>query len=130
MHEFKSVVSMLDSNVYGHHLPVPLKISELYKDSDRRMICILADEIKVHCALMPKGGGEYMILLHKHLRDKLKLSLGDEVMVKLEKDESEYGMPLPEELSELWDIDPDAFDVFHTLTKGKQRSLIYQIGQG
>ena len=130
MPNFKSIVSVLDSNVYGHYLTVPRKVSDQYRDTDRRMVAIIGGKVKIHCALMPKGKSEYMILLHKHIRKKLQISLGDEVEVNLEKDESEYGMPLPEELSELWDIDPDAFQVFHTLTKGKQRTLIYQIGQG
>ena len=130
MIEFTATVEMLDSSVYGHHLHVPNELMAEYQYTDRRMVCLLNDLTEIHCALMPKGNGDFMILLHKHLRNKLGISLGDKVNVKMAKDESEYGMPLPDELTELWEIDPDAYKVFHTLTKGKQRSIIYLIGKG
>ncbi|MEE9374311.1 MAG: YdeI/OmpD-associated family protein [Saprospiraceae bacterium] len=126
---FNSTVAMLDSQVYGYYLTVPKKISSQYQSTDRRMICVLNVDVKIHCALMPKSNGEYMILLNKELRKKLNLKLGDTLMIQLEKDNSEYGMVLPEELVELWEIDPDGYRVFHTLTKGKQRALIYQMSQ-
>ena len=121
---------MLDSAVYGHHLDVPAAIVAPFLNTDKRMICTLNDIVTIHCALMPKGNGQYMILLQKDLRKKLKVGLGDKIKVQMIKDESEYGMPLPEELAELWSIDPDADKVFHTLTKGKQRTLIHMISQG
>ncbi len=130
MPSFNAIVAILDSNVYGHYLTVPKLISDKFIGTDRRMVAVLNGTMKIHCALMPKGGGEYMILLHKHIRTRLDIALGDQVIVDLEKDGCEYGMELPEELAELWSIDSDAYDVFHTLTKGNQRSLIYQIGQG
>jgi hypothetical protein len=130
MPSFTSTVALLDSNVYGHYLTVPKSISDKYQDTDRRMVAILNETLKIHCALMPKGEGEYMILLHKQIRKTLNLVIGNEVSVNIEKDTSEYGMPLPEELEELWIIDPDAIELFHKLTKGKQRSLIYMIGKG
>ena len=130
MIEFTSVVSMLDSAVYGHYLPVPPQVSKQFKNTDRRVKCILNGKVNIHCALMPKGEGAYMILMHKDLRKKLNAALGDSVRIQLEKDTTEYGIPLSEELKELWEIDPEAYEVFHTLTKGKQRSLIYIVNQG
>lgn len=43
----------------------------------------------------------------------------------IEKDLSEYGMPMPEELQELLDQDEDAWLLFKKLSAGKQRTLIY-----
>jgi hypothetical protein len=131
IHEFISEVSMLEnSSVYGHHLPVPTHISDKFNNTDRRVVCIFNDEIKHQCALMPSSQGYYMILLQKRIREKLNVNLGDQIKVKIEKDQSEYGLPVPEELYELWAIDPDADAIFHILTKGKQRTLIHMISQG
>ena len=94
------------------------------------MMCTFNGEVEHNCALMPSGRGTYMITLHKALRKKLKIGLGDVVKVEMTKDDSEYGMPVPEELGELFEIDPDGDKIFHSLTKGKQRSLIYMISQG
>ena len=49
--------------------------------------------------------------------------------IELEKDNSKYGMPLPNELKTAWELDEEGYEVFHTLTIGKQRSLVYQIGK-
>ena len=130
MIQFNATVSMLDSSVYGYHLPVPLDIADQFKNTDRRMICIFNKSVKHNCALMSSGKGTYMITLHQAIRKKLNIDLGDLVKVEMKKDDSDYGMPLPDELFELWQIDPDANQLFHQLTKGKQRSLIYIISQG
>ena len=129
MIKFTAIVSMLDSSVYGYHLPVPSEVMEPFKDTDRRVIARFNGHIETHCALMPKGEGEYMILLHKELRKKLGIELGDTVDVKIQKDTSKYGMPIPEEMKEMLAIDPEADQHFHQLTPGKQRSLLYMIGK-
>jgi len=130
MIEITATVSMLDSSVYGYHLPVPQYVSDQFKNTDRRLMCIFNGGVQHNCALMPSGKGAYMITLHIALRKKLNVDLGDVVKVEMVKDDSEYGMPVREELKELFEIDPDADTIFHTLTKGKQRSLIYMISQG
>ncbi|MGB3801747.1 MAG: YdeI/OmpD-associated family protein, partial [Lewinella sp.] len=49
------------------------------------------------------------------------------VKLELRPDDSDYGMPLPPEVGELWGLDPKARDVFHILSPGNQRNLLYQI---
>ena len=38
-------------------------------------------------------------------------------------------MPLPDELKTAWDLDEDGHRVFHSLTMGKQRTLIHMVGK-
>ena len=130
MFQFKATVSMLDSSVYGYHIPVPEEIGDEFKNTGRRVVCQFNDTIEHRCALMSSGKATYMITLHKALRKKLRIELGNVLSVAVAKDNSEYGMDLPDELFELWQIDPDTDQVFHSLSKGKQRSLIYLISQG
>jgi uncharacterized protein YdeI (YjbR/CyaY-like superfamily) len=78
---------------------------------------------------MPDGKGHFFITISKEVRKKYDLEEGDEVTLEISPDNSEYGMPLPEELAELWALDEEAYDVFHTLTSGKQRGLIYVIAK-
>ena len=63
------------------------------------------------------------------LRTELGLTVGDTVDVVLEKDESKYGMPMPEELQEVLNQDPEGDKLFHTLTAGKHRSMMYYIAK-
>ena len=60
---------------------------------------------------------------------KVGVIIGSEIEVILKPDESKYGIPLPEEMEELLKMDEEANHIFHTLTKGKQRSLLYIIGK-
>jgi uncharacterized protein YdeI (YjbR/CyaY-like superfamily) len=78
---------------------------------------------------MPRGDGTHFININKELRDQLKLRVGMEVTATLQKDESKYGLPIPEELQELLIQDPEGDRLFHALTPGKQRSLIYIVGK-
>ncbi len=126
---FVAVIENFDSNLWHFYLMVPDKIAQpLVKGKDRRVICTFNEKETVHCALMPKGGGGFFILVNKKLRDKLKLKEGLEVKVSLEKDSSEYGMPMPEELAELMKLDDEGDALFHALTPGKQRTLMYIVG--
>lgn len=78
---------------------------------------------------MPLGDGNFFINVNKQLRNKLKVNDGDEICVSLVKDESEYGLPLPDEFKELLEQDSLGNTIFHALTAGKQRTLLYIIGK-
>jgi uncharacterized protein YdeI (YjbR/CyaY-like superfamily) len=78
---------------------------------------------------MPQGKGDFFVNTNKELRKKAKLALGDKVDIQLEKDTTKYGMLLPKELETAWELDEEGHAIFHTLTMGKQRSLVYQIGK-
>lgn len=108
---------------------IPEEIAEQFMENDRRVICTFSDEVKSHAALMPAGNGRYFINVNKEIQKKLKLVEGADVAVCLETDDSKYGIPMPEEMDELLKIDDEASGWFHSLTMGKQRSLLYLIGK-
>jgi hypothetical protein len=70
-----------------------------------------------------------MIIVNKARRDRLGIAGGDKVSVVLEADDSKYGMPMPAELREVLKQDRQGSRLFHSLTPGKQRSMLYYIGK-
>ena len=119
-----------EGNVWDVAIYIPLdEAKEYLEHKDRRVLCTINGENTFHCALMPQGNGDFFINTNKELRKKAALELGNTVDIILEKDTSIYGMPLPAELKTAWELDPEGHEVFHTLTMGKQRSLVYQIGK-
>jgi uncharacterized protein YdeI (YjbR/CyaY-like superfamily) len=66
--------------------------------------------------------------VNKKLRERLKLTDGTEVNVTLRKDDSKYGLPMPEELQEVLNTDQEGNDLFQALTPGKKRSLLHIVG--
>lgn len=126
---FTAILEKFNSNLWGYHICVPNVVSEVFLGKNaKRVVCRLNDQVEFQCALMPKGDGSYFININKKLRDALRLQIGSPVHATLRRDDSEYGLPMPEELAELLLQDEDGHALFHALTPGKQRNLLYIIG--
>lgn len=113
-----------------HFIPVEAKVGETFekKNGSRRVVCTINGSESFQCALLPSDG-DFVIVVNKVKRDKLKIVAGDKITVELAEDDSRYGLPMPEELKEVLNQDPDGDQVFHSLTPGKQRSILYFIGK-
>lgn len=119
-----------DSPLWGFHFMIPLDIAtQFITKKDKRVICDINGLFKLHCALMSDGKGGFFIMINKQLKKKLDLIQGQTVTLELEKDNSKYGMPMPEEFLELLALDPDGDKLFHKLTPGKQRALIHIVAK-
>lgn len=126
---FTAEMGRFNSNLWYFYIPVTAKQAEPFIEGrDRRVMCTLNETETFACALMPMGTGGYFFNVNKKIRSKLKLEEGSRVKVTMRKDQSEYGMPVPEEMKELLEQDEEGSNLFHALTAGKQRSLIYIAG--
>jgi hypothetical protein len=124
--DFVSKLDKFDSDLWGFHLEVPDDVAEHYtKLTGRRVVATLMGAESFHCAIMHWSSGRSFININKKLRNSLGLVLGQAVHVSLEADQSKYGLPMSEEFEEALRQDDDASEVFHELTPGKQRTLIY-----
>jgi hypothetical protein len=127
--DFTSTLENFHTNLWHFHTPVPENIALQFIDGDnKRIICQLNDLPPYHAALM-KSKEYWFILINKSYREKLLISEGDKFTVSIEKDFSEYGHDMPEELKVLLDQDEIGNQYFHELTKGKQRSLVYLVSK-
>lgn len=112
-----------------HFLVVEKSVVEKMKfeGKSKRVLCSIRGTEPFQCALMPWGDIFY-IMVNKKRRTELGLEVGETVDIELEKDESKYGLPMPEEFREVLNQDPEGDKLFHSLTEGKMRSLLYFIG--
>ena len=124
-----SQATLTRSGTGWYFLNFPPEIGELFETGSptRRVVCTLNESHTYQCALMPNKG-VFSIGVSKVIREKLGLAEGDLVKVRLEQDTSTYGAPMPEEFQEVLNQDDEGDRLFHALTAGKQRSLIYLIG--
>ncbi len=128
--EYTGKLENFNTKLWTYHVKVPKPIALHFLDlGDKRVVATLNDSLTFQCAIMPAGDGVYFIFMNKKNRDQLKLKEGSKVVVRLEKDESEYGLPFPEELKELLEQDKEANKLFQALTPGKQRTMIYIVSQ-
>ena len=127
---FLSRLERFDSDLWMFHIMIPDDIVQPFlQEGHKRVVCEIEGLESFHCALMPKGDGQYFINLNKERRKKLGLHLGAEINVQLKIDQSKYGLPMPEELGELLKMDEEGNYIFHQLTPGKQRTLIHIVGK-
>ena len=125
------LVTSGDKPVYHYLLVEKVWVAPLgFTGNIRRVVCTINGELTFQCSLMPNGKGQYYISVNKENRDKLGLIPGDRVQVHLKRDQSKYGLPMPEEFQAVLDQDPGGDKLFHALTNGKQRSLLYFVGKG
>ena len=117
------------SKTSSYYLPVTSEIADRFETDGktRRVVCTLNDSHTFQCALMPNKG-RFTIGVAKPIREKLRLNEGDTVSVRIEPDKSKYGAPMPEDLEEVLRQDPEGDRLFHALTAGMRRSLLYYIG--
>ncbi len=109
-----------------HYILLDAKlVTKLTKDNNKRVICTINKTEKLHCAIMPKKDGGHFVMIGAAICKKLKLKVGAEIEVSFVIDKTEYQFAMPEELKEVLDTDEEANKIFHTLTPGNQRGLIY-----
>ncbi len=128
--EFRARVENFNSKLWSYHIKVPQAIAMHFKEEGiKRLLCTINDNIKLQCAIMPAGDGVYFINLNKKVRDQMKLKEGSQVSIKLERDDSEFGLPFPVELEEVLEQDKSGKEYFYKLTPGKQRNILHAVGQ-
>lgn len=126
---FTAILERSDNKLWGAHLLVPGPVVvKLSGKDDRRVACRLNGSEEYQCAMLPQGNGTFVITVNKSRRERLGISFGAGVRVELRRDESTYGLPMPEEFSELLRQEKKGNTLFHALTKGRQRVLLYIIG--
>lgn len=120
---------VFEGDLWGGHLILEADwVTELLTDGNRRVLCAIKGAPAIHAALMPMRG-QYFILVNKQLRAKLGLVPGQTVPITLEKDLSEFGMPVPDEMVEVFAQDESAYSHFMALTPGKQRALLHIVSK-
>src|SRR4030095_4087381 len=126
---FKSILTKSTGEYGGLYFPVPETVAMQFEKQNgtRRVVCTANGKLTFQCAVLPHSKGFY-IGTNKASRDTLGIKPGDKVELELKKDESKYGLPMPEEFAEVLKQDPEGDKLFHSLTPGKQRSILWFVG--
>lgn len=127
--QFISILEKFQKNkVWSYHFKIPESIAAEILKKSKRVICTINNETTYQCGLLSAGELGYFINVNAMIRKKAGLSLQDEVQLNLRRDSSKYGLPVPEVFQEFLKQDIVFKKYFHSLTKGKQRTLIHRIG--
>lgn len=113
-----------------HYILVDKDLVEKFKHiGDKRALCRLNDQVEFHCAFLPKKEGGYFVNIGSTICKKLKIKEGSLVTATFSVDKTEYQFEMPEEMIEVLNLDSEANHIFHSLSSGNQRGLIYLVTQ-
>ena len=102
------------------YIEIPAKLARQLSDSKKgfRVKGKLDDYEFSMIALLPMGGGDFIMALNAAMRKAIKKQKGAIVQVKMEVDLNE--IKPPEELIECLQDEPEALEYFNSLAKGHQ----------
>ena len=95
METFTAQLEKDDSDLYHFFFRVPDEVAEKFISPDnKRVVCVANSKIKFHCALLGDGAGGRIMTFNQNRVKKLGLRTGESFEIQMEKDNSEYGMPI------------------------------------
>ncbi|GAB3202589.1 hypothetical protein ABID22_002712 [Pontibacter aydingkolensis] len=126
--KYKTCINKLSHLLGMHYLEVPQEVvQQLGGKYNVRLLCTINNSLTFQGGLVALGNGSGYISINNKRLKQLALQAGSDVWVKLEKDESKYGMEVPEELEELLQQDLEGRKRFDGLTPGRQRYIIHYV---
>lgn len=129
MKSFTTTLDVLNSPIWGYHLPIPPEIAEEFKTKGiKRVVCEVNGKLKIHSAIL-SSNGYYYVLINKQNVKQLGLVKDEPIVVSLTEETAKYGMPMAEEMQEVFAQEPEALNYFDKLTPGKQRNLIHLVNK-
>jgi hypothetical protein len=121
---FKTHIDKL-SYLKTFYLEVPASIVKKIGGIGKvRLICEVNKALSFQCGLMSLPEGKAYISINSKRMKELGVENGDTVAVILTEDESEFGVDVPEELTELFKQDPEGKRRFDLLKPGMQRYIL------
>lgn len=95
---------------------------------EKRLRCTIKKQ-SFHCAVIKHKKGGYYINIGQETLKKIGVTEGMSVKPVFSKDTSPHQFKTVAELDEVLKTDPEAKDVFDSLTEGGKRSLLYLVAQ-
>lgn len=125
--EVDTVVNNFGGDFLNLYIPIPAwSVADLPVVKMSRLLCEI-NGFEFPCALRPAEGGDFYITLSKEKAKKSQVVEGSQLKAKLKMDDSEYGFPMPEELTEVLAQDPEGKIVFEAMKPGHRRGYLHYI---
>ena len=105
---FSAQIERFDVDAAWHFLAIPAEhVADVREAGDGRYVITVNDAVTWHCGLLPTGDGRWFVAVSKAKIKAAQTTFGGWVHVDLAVDKSKYGMPIPEDLQDMLDDDPE-----------------------
>lgn len=120
--------AVIDQSGGMHFINISASMADKFiKKRIKRCIATLNGTSNLHVALQSRKEGGYFIYISKRVLKELNLKKGMTVQLELKEDQSTFKFEEAEEWNEVLATDNKAKTIFHQLTPGNQRSILYLI---
>jgi hypothetical protein len=108
------------------YIEIPADIAQQMKPGHKKSFRVrgMLDAFPVNgMALMPMGGGNFIMALKAEVRKGIHKHAGAMLQVRLEVD-NDFKVEMPDDLQECFDFEPEAFEFFNSLAKSHREYFI------
>lgn len=128
IYDFSAAIERLDGDWAWDFVEVPADILKEILAKKWKRLCVSIQDLPTHSgALLPLSKGRRGIMISQARQKEMGLFQGAWVQLRVWEDRSKYGMPVPEELQELFEFDPDIEKAFQMLLPGRRRNYLHLI---
>ena len=109
------------------YVEIPAKVAEKLNPGERRSFRVKGrlDKLAVKAlALIPIGGGDFVIPLNAEMRKSLAKGKGDRLVMEIALDKNPDPIPMPEDLLQCLQDEPKAIKAFEALPGSHQKYYI------
>ena len=130
MLKFKTVIHKYDTNgekTGWNYIEIPAALAEKICPGSKRSFRVKGyiDKVAVEAmAMVPVGGGDFILPLKKELRKALRKEKGAPVVAALEKDDNPDPFPPPADFKECLEDEPEAKRTFFALPRSHQHYFV------
>jgi len=111
-------------------VPVPTEVSRRIGRRGRIAVRGSVNTEPIVGSFQPDGAGGHVMVVNRSIRDALGVAAGDEVQIRVEVDESERRVTVPDELETLLVRDQHSRSAFEALSFSHQKEFTDWISDG
>ncbi|WP_336517426.1 YdeI/OmpD-associated family protein [Pollutibacter soli] len=130
MIRFKALIKKYDANgekTCWTYIEIPQKVADKINPGSRKSYRVKGklDKLEIESmALVPIGGGDFILPLKKEIRKQLRKDKGAELVASLELDANPDPFPLPDDFSDCLNDEPASLVQWKKLPKSHQNYFI------
>jgi hypothetical protein len=109
------------------YIEIPSELADKLSPGNKKSFRVKGklDGIQVEAlALVPVGGGDFILPLKKEIRKALKKDKGATIILSIEKDENPDPFPMPDDFAECLADEPRAMKTFKSIARSHQHYFI------
>ena len=125
---FSAQIERFEGESEMHLLAIPNDlVDDIKSRGKKRYVITVNDAVTWHCGLLGTGDGRWSVMMAKEKLKRAQTAFGGWVHVDFKVDDSKYGMPVPPDLQDMFDDDPEFLNRFDALLPGKRRNALHHI---